>query len=53
MSVFGVILVRIFPALGVNTERYSVSLRIQSEFGKMRIRITPNKDTFHVVFAEV
>ena len=34
----------------MNTERYSVSLRIQSECGKMRTRITPNTDTFYVVF---
>ena len=41
MSVFAVILVRIFS--------HSVSVRIQSEFGKMRTRITPNTDTFHTV----
>ena len=29
--------------------RYSVSLRIQSECGKMRTRITPNTDTFYAV----
>ena len=33
----------------MNTERYRVSLRIQSECGKMRTRITPNTDTFHAV----
>ena len=38
-----------FPAFGLNTERYRVSFRIQSECGKMRIRITPNTDTFHAV----
>ena len=38
-----------FPAFGINTERYSVALRIQSECGKMRTKITPNKDTFHAV----
>ena len=38
-----------FPAFGLNTERYSVSLRIQSECGKMRTRITPNTDTFYAV----
>ena len=37
-----------FPAFGLNTERY-VSLRIQSECGKMRTRITPNTDTFQAV----
>ena len=35
-----------FPAFGLNTERYSVSLRIQCECGKIRIRITPNTDIF-------
>ena len=38
-----------FPAFGLNTERYSVSLRIQLECEKMRTRITPNTDTFHAV----
>ena len=36
-----------FAAFGLNTERYSVCLRIQSEFGKIRTRITPNTDTFY------
>ena len=30
-------------------ERYSLSLRIQSERGKIRTRMTPNTDTFYVV----
>ena len=30
-------------------KRYSVSLRIEFERGKIRIRKTPNKDTFHAV----
>ena len=38
-----------FPALGLNTERYEVSLRIQSKCGKMLIKITPNVDTFYAV----
>ena len=38
-----------FPAFGLNTERYSVSLGIRSECGKMRTRITPNTDTFYTV----
>ena len=38
-----------FPAFGLNTERYSVSLRIQSECGKIRTRKFPNTDTFHAV----
>ena len=38
-----------FPAFGLNTDRYGVSLRIQSECGKIRTRITPNTNTFHAV----
>ena len=38
-----------FPAFGMNTERYSVFLRIQFECGKTRTRITPNTDTFYAV----
>ena len=38
-----------FPAFGLNTERYGVSLRIQPECRKMRTRITPNTDIFHAV----
>ena len=38
-----------FLAFGLNTERYSVSFRIQSKYGKIQTRITPNTDTFHVV----
>ena len=51
VSVFGVILVHIFPhsEYGLNTERHGVSLSIQSKCGKMRTRITPNTDTFHAV----
>ena len=36
-----------FPVSGQNTESSPVSLRIQSECGKIRISITPNKDFFH------
>ena len=39
-----------FPAFGLNTERYGVSLRIQSKCGKIRTRITPNTDTFYAVY---
>ena len=39
-----------FSTFGLNTERYSVSLRIQSEFWKIRTRITPNTDTVYAVF---
>ena len=38
-----------FPVFGLNTERYSVSLHIQSECGKIRTRKTPNTETFHAV----
>ena len=40
-----------FLAFGLNTEGYSVSLRIQSKCGKIRTRITPNTDTFHAVLS--
>ena len=38
-----------FPAFGLNTERYRVSLRIQSKCGKIRTRKIPETDTFHAV----
>ena len=38
-----------FPCIGLNTERYRVSLCIQSKCGKIWTRITPNTDTFHAV----
>ena len=48
VSVFGVVLVSIFPAL------YGVSFRIQSECGKnagkMQTRVTSNTSTFYAVF---
>ena len=49
MSKYGVFSDPYFPAFGLNTERYSVSLRIQSECGTIRTRITPNTDTFYAV----
>ena len=39
----------VFSAFGLNTERYFISLHIQSEYGKMRTRTTPNTDTFHAM----
>ena len=39
----------LFPAFGLNTERYEVSLCIQSESGKIRTRKTPNMDTSHAI----
>ena len=38
-----------FPAFGLNTESYEVSLCIQSECDKIRTRETLNKYTFHTV----
>ena len=38
-----------FLAFGLNTKRYTVSLRIQFQCGKIRTRITPNTDTFYAV----
>ena len=38
-----------FPAFGLNTGRYSVSFRIQSEWGKIRTRKTPNMDIFQAL----
>ena len=43
-----------FPVFGLNTERYIIFVRIQSECGKIRTRITTNTDTFHaVLFAKI
>ena len=38
MSKYGVLSGPYFPVFGLNTKRYSVSLRIQSECGKIRTR---------------
>ena len=40
-----------FPIFGLNIERYRIFLRVQSECGKMRSRITTNTATFHKVAA--
>ena len=37
------------PPFGLNTGKYSVSLRIQSKSGKIWSRKTPNTDLFHAV----
>ena len=39
-----------FTAVGLNTERYGVSLRFQCKCGKMQTRITPKMDNFHAVY---
>ena len=36
-----------FPAFGLNTEIYSIILRIQTDCGKMQTRKTLNTDTFY------
>ena len=36
-----------FPAFGLNSKRYSVSVHIQSERGEIRTRISPNTETFY------
>ena len=41
-----------FPAFGLNTERYSVSLRIQYKCGKIRTRKTPNTNIFYAVIGK-
>ena len=38
-----------FHAFELNTDRYFLSLRIQSEYGKTQTRKTPYVDTFHSV----
>ena len=38
-----------FPAFGLNTNRYCVSVRIKFECGKIRTRKTPNTDTLYAV----
>ena len=38
-----------FPTFGLNTDRHSVSLRIQFKCGKMWSRITRNTDTSYAV----
>ena len=37
-------------AFGLNTERYSVYIRIQPECGRIQTRKTPKTDAFHAVF---
>ena len=38
-----------FSTFGLNTERSGVSLPIQSKCMKIRVRKTPNTETFHAV----
>ena len=39
----------VFSTFGLNSEKYSLSLHIQSECGKIRTWETPNADTFYAV----
>ena len=48
VSVFGVFW-SVFPRIWTEYRENFVSFRIQSQCGKIRARITPNKDTFHAV----
>ena len=43
----------VFSRIWTDTERYSVSLHIQSECEKIRTRTTPNTDIFHTVLVTV
>ena len=43
----------VFFHIGLNTERYGLSLRIQSKCWKMGTRITPNMDFFYAVLVKV
>ena len=49
VSKYGVFSGPYFPALGLNTQRYSVSLRIHSECEKIRIRKNSVFGHFHAV----
>ena len=40
-------------AFWLNTEKYTVSLRIYSEYREIRTWITPNMETFHAVWAAI
>ena len=50
VSQYGVFSGLYFPAFGLNTDRHSVSFRIQSEYGKIRTTKTPYLDYFHAVW---
>ena len=49
MSKYGVLSGPYFAAVGLNTERYEVSLHIQYECGKYGPEKTPYLDTFYAV----
>ena len=49
VSKYGIFSGLYFPAFGLNKERYFLSIRIQSECGKIRTRKTPYLDSFHAL----
>ena len=51
VSKYGIFSGPYFPAFGLNTDRYEVSLRVQSICGRYRPEKTLYLDTFHVVSA--
>ena len=54
MSVFGVILVRIFPVFScIWTSIAPYSVRMRENTGNIRTRITPNTDTCYAVYKEI
>ena len=53
MSLLAVFMVCIFLLFGLNTEIYSVNLRIQSECREIETRKYTNTDTFYAVWLEV
>ena len=53
VSKYGLISCPYFPVFGLNTERYEVSLRIQSECGKIRTRNNSVFGRFTQCFAHV
>ena len=42
-----------FPAFGLKTERYGVSVRIQSEYGKMRENVDQNNSEYEHFLSSV
>ena len=50
VSKYGVFSGSYFPAFGMNTEGYRISLPIQPKYGKYGPEKTPCLDSFHVEF---
>ena len=49
VSKYGVFSGPYFPVFGLNTEIYSINLRIQPKYGEIRTRKSPYLDTSHTV----